>query len=128
MNSLSLSSFIYITAPLKSCYDDQIDYVNMFYKLLKKYLATSGYHYQHRTEIKTQVGSWLSVVCVFLNFKLICCKFSSCEILTLDRLWDSDFRSRRTFSDTCHSEEIVEIPLCAEINTKVFLKYWNKIL
>ena len=101
----------------------------MFYKLLKKYLALSGYHYQHRTKIKTQVVSWLSVVCVCVfNFKLIYCKFSSCEILTLDRLCDSDFSSRRTFSDTCHSEEIGEIPLCAEKNTKVFLKYWNKIL
>lgn len=37
------------------------------------------------------------------------------------------FRSRRTFSVLVIPEEIVEIPLCAEINTK-FLKYWNKIL
>ena len=103
----------------------------MFYNLLKKYLALSGYHYQHRTKIKTQVVSWLSVVCVCVcvfNFKLIHGKFSSCEILTLDRLWNSDFSSRRTLSDTCHSEEIGEIPMCAEQNTEVFLKYWNKIL
>lgn len=81
---------------------------------------------EQRLKPKWSPGCQLCV-CVF-NFKLIYCKFSSCEILTLDRLWDSDFSSRRTFSDTCHSEEIGEIPLCAEKNTKVFLKYWNKIL
>ena len=91
----------------------------MLYKLLKKYLAMSDYHYQHKTEIKTQVASWLSVL-FFFNFELIYCKLSSYEILTRDRLWNSDFSRRRTFSDTCHSKEIGEIPLCEERKTLKF--------
>lgn len=77
---------------------------------------------------KTQVTSWLPVL-FFFNFKLIDCKFSFYENLNLSRLWSSGFRSsRRTFSDTCHSKEIGEIPLSAERKTlKFFLKCRNRI-
>lgn len=49
------------------------------------------------------------------------------EILTLAGLWNSDLISHKTLSDTCHSKEIGEIPLCGGENTKVSLKRWKKI-